>query len=143
MSSSTARSASKATSSRPRSARTGRPRTRSASLAAERSRWIRSSSTEPMPLEETYLGKERVTGTAKIEGTNDLQIAFADGTQRVMPERRFEAEKTATPIDLTALRERRVQGIVKDLLTILLGWDMPLVDFEHVVSTLGLSLDNL
>jgi len=96
-----------------------------------------------MPLEETYLGKERVTGTAKIEGTNDLQIAFADGTQRVMPERRFEAEKTAAPIDLTALRERRVQGIVKDLLTILLGWDMPLVDFEHVVSTLGLSLDNL
>lgn len=90
-----------------------------------------------------YLGKEEVSNAAVQEGASDVTVTFKDGSVRVMPYRRFQAEQTDKPIDLTELRERRSQGIVQDILTVLLAWDMPLGDFEHVISLLGLSLDNL
>jgi hypothetical protein len=59
-----------------------------------------------------------------------------------MTKRLYDVSTTAAAADLTALRDQRIQPVVKSILELLLDWGVGLSDINFITNSIALSINS-
>jgi hypothetical protein len=91
-------------------------------------------------------GKKIITQDVDLEqltpGGHAIATAkFDDGSTELIPTIMYEAMMTDEPVDPSKLRDLRVMAISKAIVEVFAEYDMKLNEFDHVVQTLKMTLD--
>ena len=72
-------------------------------------------------------------GTEPKEGEQArVLVTYTDGRQDVFTKKMFDIVATEESIDLTTLRELMIKPILTDVLSVLMSWDIRMVDIDYL-----------
>lgn len=93
-----------------------------------------------------YIGQKEVktveTLPDKHNGTTELvKVTYADDSTEILTQKGFDISVTEAAADLTSLRDRRMQIIVKAILEIMLEYGTSLADVNFITTNISLSVN--
>lgn len=87
-----------------------------------------------------YYGPTKITDIQ--EGPGDKKtLVLDDGTKVLLSNKMIAEAVTNEPIDWTKLRDRRCFAVVKDILTVMLDWDIHIDEIEFVKARVTMSVN--
>lgn len=86
-----------------------------------------------------YIGQKQIENTQR---TNNLvSVEYQDGTKEILSELMFDKIVSEEPCDLTALREKRIQPVVVEILKVMRNWGVKLGELEYLSILLQTSIE--
>jgi len=94
-----------------------------------------------------YLGPKEVLAVVKLDnktplGNELVEVCYKDGTKEILSKLILEASITNKPTDLTTLRNLRIFPVVKELLNVLLKWNVKINEVEFIVEIVKASIND-
>ena len=94
-----------------------------------------------------FIGEKEIKNTEtseqKTEGGGEIiKVEYVDGTVEFLPKLMYDKVVTEQSIDLSQLREKRVQPIVQSILFILREWGIKTGETSYFSALLNQSLNN-
>ena len=76
----------------------------------------------------------------EVNSIHLVEVTYVDSSKEVFSERMYEVVQSETECDLTALRDKRIEPVVKDVLTILRDWGVKMSELPYFSNLLNTSL---
>jgi len=86
-----------------------------------------------------FIGLKKIARAPEERDT--VTIYYEDGSTEVMDKKLFDLSKTDHPTDPTALRDRQMQPVARDILLVLFDWNVKVLDYDFVDSLVRTSLN--
>ncbi len=96
-------------------------------------------------LKKKFIGLDKIKSVKLAErktclGKDVYELTYTDGSKKELPKHVVELLATEKSTDATALRELMIQPIVKDLLGVLLDYEIRLEDINYVFEKTSASI---
>lgn len=95
-----------------------------------------------------YLGPKKITVVedtpAYDTGTTSIprvKVTLEDGTIEVLAKQMFDVMVSEEPMDLTSLRDHRIQPVAKLMLETMLEWGIDVSEVNFITTTLAMSIN--
>jgi len=88
-----------------------------------------------------YIGQKKVKQVGKTENVEIIKVTYEDGSVEHFSHLMLSKIVTLEPIDLSALRDKRVEPMVEVVLQILRDWGIKLSELPYFAAKLNQSLD--
>ena len=79
-----------------------------------------------------YIGDKKIKEHSLDSGR--VKVVFEDGSETTFSQKMFDASVSQEPLDATGLQERRILAVQAEFMTLLLSWDMKLVDIHRMLT---------
>jgi hypothetical protein len=95
----------------------------------------------------TFIGPKEVktveTLPEKHNGTIELvKVTYSDDSTETMTKKLYDVSTKPAASDLTALRDQRIQPVVKSILELLLDWGVGLADINFITQSIAMSINS-
>jgi len=94
----------------------------------------------------SYIGEKKIKGVIetgeKTHGGEPLvRVEFKDGTAEFLAKKMCDATQTEKAVDLTVLRDRRMEPVLTETLALLRDWGVKIGELQYFSARLNQSLD--
>jgi len=80
-----------------------------------------------------FIGDKEIEKTLGVENSEYTNIEFKDRTFANLSNKMFNASVSEVPLDASALQDKRAAEVVKDILSLLLEWDIEMGDLRYIL----------
>lgn len=90
-----------------------------------------------------YIGSKKIENTKvdkSLDGLEVVVVEYEDGLKDVFSKLMYDNIASEQPCDATLLREKRVEPVVKEVLTVLRNWGIKMGELQYFSVVLNTSL---